>query len=194
MLHPELFSLKVKLAKAPVINNGHCCCLAWISRSGSRWQLVRWQQEWSLRPTSGLTNFQVASRVVISYFDATGLVMQHLSTLEATQMMLESVVHGIPDTSMAAATSSLALKSELGSIMEGIIWPWKQSAQLLAPEWCHPEIFWAVRNFVACSFLNFSWSILNFYSFMSACWFSFVRSVAASFGSTMARTSACGVA
>ncbi len=74
-------------------------------------------------PTSGLTNFQVASRVVISYFDATGLVMQHISTLEAIQMMLESVVHGIPDTSMAAATSSLALKSELGSIMEGIIRP-----------------------------------------------------------------------
>jgi hypothetical protein len=48
--------------------------------------------------------------------------MQHISTLEATQMMLESVVHGIPDSSMAAATSSLALKSELGSIMEGIIW------------------------------------------------------------------------
>jgi hypothetical protein len=70
-----------------------------------------------------LTNFQVASRVVISYFDVTELVMQHIATLEATQMMLESVVHGIPDTSMAAATSSLALKSELGSIMEGIIWP-----------------------------------------------------------------------
>jgi len=33
----------------------------------------------------------------MSYFDATGLVMQHISTLEATQMMLESVVHGIPD-------------------------------------------------------------------------------------------------
>jgi len=86
------------------------------------------------RPILAASN--VAQRLDIA-FNATppsGVSAQHISTLEATQMMLESVVHGIPDTSMAAATSSLALKSELGSIMEGLL------QRLLAVQWHGPVL------------------------------------------------------